>query len=188
MRRSLPSVEVAIIPSSDHQLVEEIRSGSREAFAEIYARHKDSVYNYCVRLTKDPESAKDAMQEAFLRMHSGLSRLRNGTVLRVWLLSIARNFVLNSLRNKQLVDRLDHEPLSTDESPFEVVLRKEESQTVRFLIESLHPALREVIVLREYEGLSYRDIASVTGISEENVKVRIYRARKAIAAGLKKQL
>lgn len=173
---------------SDQDLVEKIRSGSREAFAEIYARHRDSVYNYCVRLTKDPESAKDAMQETFLRMHSGLSGLRNGTVLRVWLLSIARNFVFNSARNRELIDRLDHEPLSTDESPFESLLRKEERQTVKSLIESLQPAFREVIVLREYEGLTYHDIATVTGISEENVKVRIYRARKAIAAALRKQI
>lgn len=181
-------MEVAINLLSDQDLVEKIRLGSREAFAEIYARHRDSVYNYCVRLTKDSESARDAMQETFLRMHSGLAGLRNGTVLRVWLLSIARNFVLNSLRNKQLIERLDHEPLSTDESPFEAILREEESQTVKSLIESLHPALREMIVLREYEGLSYHDIATVAGISEENVKVRIYRARKAIAAALKKQI
>ena len=59
---------------------------------------------------------------------------------------------------------------------------------MKSLIESLHPALREVIILREFEELSYRDIAAVIGISEENVKVRIYRARKAIAVALKKQL
>lgn len=173
---------------SDQELVERARLGSREAFAEIYARYRSCVYDYSLRFTRDPESAKDAMQETFLRMHSALAGLRNEMVLRVWLLSIARNFLLKSWRNKQLTDRLDYEPLSTDDSPFEAVLRKEETQTVMSLIESLHPAFREMIVLREYEGLSYHDIATVTGISEDNVKVRIYRARKAIAAEAKKEL
>jgi RNA polymerase sigma-70 factor (ECF subfamily) len=172
---------------SDQELVEKARSGSREAFGEIYVRYRSCVYDYSLRITRDSEAAKDAMQETFLRMYSALAALRDDMLLRVWLLSIARNFLLNSRRNKQLSDRLDYEPLSTDDSPFEAVLRKEESQKVRSLIESLHPALREMIVLREYEGLSYRDIAAITGISEKNVGVRIYRARKAIAAELERE-
>lgn len=179
--------EVYIKSLSDQELVDKAKSGSREAFGEIYVRYGNCVYDYSLRFTRDPEAAKDAMQETFLRMYSALAGLRNGVLLRVWLLSIARNFLLNSRRNKRLIDRLCHEPLSTDDSPFDTVLRKENSLTVRSLVESLHPALREVVVLRDYEGLSYRDIAAVTGISEENVAVRIFRARKAIAARLERE-
>jgi RNA polymerase sigma-70 factor (ECF subfamily) len=180
--------EVVIKSLSDQQLVEQAKCGNRDALAEIYARHKDGVYNYCLRFIKDKDSAKDAVHETFLRMYSGLEGIRNGMVLRVWLLSIARNFALNSLRKNRVTDPLEDEPVSEDDSPFEAVLQKEQSQTVKSLIDSLQPSLREVIVLREYEELSYREIAMVTGLSEENVKVRIYRARKAIAAGMKERM
>jgi RNA polymerase sigma-70 factor (ECF subfamily) len=179
--------EVCINSLSDKELVEKARSGSREAFGEIYVRYGNCVYDYSLRFTRDPEAAKDATQETFLRMYSALAELRNGVLLRVWLLSIARNFLLNSRRNKRLIDRLQDEPISTDDSPFDTNLREENSLTVRSLVDSLHPALREVVVLREYEGLSYRDVAAVTGISEENVAVRLFRARKAIAARLKRE-
>ena len=134
---------------------------------------------------KDPDSAKDVLHETFLRMHIGLDGMRNGMALRAWLLSTARNLALNSIRKSKSMEALDDEPLSDDDSPFETIVRDEQSRTVKLLIESLNPALREVIVLREYEGLSYREIAMVTGLSEENVKIRIYRARKAIASELK---
>lgn len=181
-------MEAAINSLSDQELVAQAISGSREAFAEIYTRHKDGVYNYCLRFVKDEDSAKDVVQETFLRMRYSLDGLRDGMALRVWLLSIARNYALNSMRRTQLSDQLVDEPTSDDDTPYEAVLHMEEAQTIRSLIESLVPALREVIVLREYEDLSYRDIAQVIGISEANVKVRIYRARKAIAATLKKEL
>jgi RNA polymerase sigma-70 factor (ECF subfamily) len=181
-------VEAAIKSLSDQELVAQAMSGSREAFAEIYIRHKDGVYNYCLRFVKDEDSAKDIVQETFLRMRHSLDGLRDGMALRVWLLSIARNYALNSMRKAQLSDPLVDEPASDDDTPYEAVLRNEQVQTVKSLIESLVPALREVIVLREYEDLSYRDIAQVMGISEANVRVSIYRARKAIAASLKKEL
>lgn len=179
--------EVCIKSLSDQELVEKARSGSREAIGEIYVRYRSCVYDYSLRFTRDPEAAEDTVQETFLRMYSALAGLRDDMLLRVWLLSIARNFLLNSRRNKRLIDRLHHEPLSTDDSPFDAILREENSLTVRSLVESLHPALREVVVLREYEGLSYRDIAAITGISEENVAIRIFRARKAIAARLERE-
>lgn len=180
--------EVVIKSLSDQQLVEQARLGKREAFAEIYTRHKDSVYNYCLRFMKDPDSAKDVLQETFLRMHGGLDGMRDGMVLRVWLLGIARNFALNSIRKSKRMEALTDEPTTADDSPFESLVRDEQSRTVKFLIELLNPALREVIVLREYEELSYREIAMVTGLSEENVKIRIYRARKAISSALKKEM
>ena len=137
---------------------------------------------------KDPDSAKDVLHETFLRMHTGLDGMRNGMVLRVWLLSIARNVALNVLRKSKTMESLNDEPLSEDDSAFESIVRAEESQSVKLLIDSLNPALREVIVLREYEELSYHEIAMVTGLSEENVKIRIYRARKAIASSLTKNM
>ncbi len=180
--------EVVIKSLSDQQLVEQAKLGNREAFAEIYTRHRDGVYDYCLRFTKDADSAKDILHETFLRMFTGLGGMRNGTVLRVWLLSIARNSALNSIRKSNWTETLDGDPLSEDDSPFEKMIRDEQSRSVKLLIESLKPSLREVIVLREYEELTYHEIALVTGLSEENVKIRIYRARKAIVSELKKEL
>ena len=180
--------EVIIKSLSDQQLVEQAKLGNSQAYGEIYTRHRHTVFDYSLRLVKEDEAAKDIVHETFLRMHSSLDGMRNGVVLRVWLLSIARNIAFNFLRKNKLVQPLIEELESDDESPFEIMVRDERERTVRHLIESLSPGLRELIVLREYEELSYREIAAVTGLSEDNVKVRIYRARKAIASELIKDM
>lgn len=174
--------EDSITSPSDEDLVAKARRGSREAIAAIFSRHRGSVFNYSIRFTKDEELAHDAVQEAFLRMQLSLDGLKNGMVLRVWLLGIARNFIFNSLRKHRMAQPITDEPLSEDASPFESLVREEEVRTVQSLIASLNESLREVIILREYEGLSYQEIAQITGLSLENVKIRIYRARKAIAS------
>ena len=142
------------------------------------------MYTYCLRWVKDEDVAKDIMQDTFVRVHQGLNNLRNGTVLRVWLFTIARNLALNSVTRTRASDSSVEELMPHDDNPYEAIQHQEEVKTVSSAIECLVPELREVAVLREYEGLSYREIAEVVGISEANVKVRLHRARKALAAQL----
>jgi RNA polymerase sigma-70 factor (ECF subfamily) len=168
------------ISSDDGQLVEQMKRGNHDAFSLLYLRHKGSIHAYCVQLLRDPEEAKDVVQETFLRMQGKLETLRNGMAFRVWAFSIARNLIFNRKRDNHLVLGDDSEPLAVEDDPFESSVRKETSEIVRSGINRLKPALREVLQLRIDEDLSYKEIAGLTGVTEETVKIRLYRGRKAL--------
>jgi RNA polymerase sigma-70 factor (ECF subfamily) len=158
--------------------------GEKDAFAEIYARYSDGLFGYCLRLLKNEDQASDAVHETFLRMHDGMGALRDGTALRSWLFSIARNYSFNFLRGSRVTEPLDADVLPDADTPFEIMVREEQSANLYALVDSLKPLYREVLVLKEYEGLSYAEIAIVTGSSESAVKSRLFKARRALAGAL----
>jgi RNA polymerase sigma-70 factor, ECF subfamily len=167
--------------TSDPELIERIRRGDSRAFAEMYTRYRSPVYDYCLRLLRDRPQAEDAVQETFLRVHDGLDTLSDPAAFRVWLFRIARNLIFNSHRHGEK----GHYPVD-DETPDDVdlegeLIADEEKRSIRSVIDALRPSYREILVLREYEGLSYAEIASIVGVSEDTVKVRLYRARKALS-------
>ncbi len=126
----------------------------------------------------------DAVHETFLRMHDGIATLRDGVSLRAWMFSIARNYSFNSMRGARTTEQLNPESLLDDNTPYEICVREERSANLQSLIDNLKPPYREVIVLKEYEGLSYAEIAAITGSTESAVKSRLFKARKALASAL----
>ncbi len=158
-----------------------VQTGDRDAFAELYGRYRNGVYDYCMHLLRDRERAGEALQETFVRAFAGAQGLRDGGVLRPWLFSIARNYVFNALRDGKPCDELDESSAVEPGTPYDAVVQSERSENLRHLVDRLDPSLRELIVLREYEELSYAEIAEVTGISHSNVRLRLFKARKALA-------
>jgi RNA polymerase sigma-70 factor (ECF subfamily) len=176
--------EAHIQSLSDSRLLDLARGGETSAFAEIYARYRDGIYRYCLRLLKNEDMAYDAVQETFLRMHESMGSVQDGTALRPWLFSVARNYSFNQMRGARPHEPLDEGSLSDADTPYEIYVREEESSDLQALVDGLTPEYREVIVLREYEGLSYAEIASVTGGTESAVKSRLFKARKALIRAL----
>jgi RNA polymerase sigma-70 factor (ECF subfamily) len=113
-----------------------------------------------------------------------MDTLKDGMALKAWLFSIARNYSFNSMRGTRLNEPLDADAFSDADTPFEIYVREEQSANLHALVDGLNPVYREVIVLKEYEGLSYAEIASVTGSTESAVKSRLFKARKALASAL----
>jgi RNA polymerase sigma-70 factor (ECF subfamily) len=169
---------------SDPELVASAKRGEKGALGEIYSRYCDAIYSYSLRLLKSEAEALDAVQETFCRMHEAVARLQNGAALRPWLFAIARHYAINHLRDHQKTEPLDPEALPDADTPFEIYLRKERSNTLSALIDNLKPAFREVILLREYAGLSYEEISIVTGESVSAIRSRLYKARRALAGSL----
>lgn len=181
---AVTSWEAQIRSLSDSRLLDLAKCGEADAFAEIYARYRDSIYHYCLRLLKSDDLALDAVQETFLRMHNQMGTLHDGLALRAWLFSIARNYSFNSMRGARLKEPLDVDALSDEDTPYEIYVREEQSANLKALVDGLKPVYREVIVLKEYEGLSYAEIAAVTGTTESAVKSRLFKARKALTRAL----
>lgn len=168
---------------TDEQLVERIRVDQGHSFAQLYHRYKHRVYAYCYRLLRHPQNAEDATQETFIKVHRSLHQLEDAAMLRTWIFSIARNEAFTILRRVRPTEELAKatEEIWDEDSPLERVVKQERSEIVQHCLSLLRPVYREILILREYEQLSYSEIARVTGSTESAVKSALFKARKAIS-------
>jgi len=167
---------------TDEQLVERIRIDQGRSFAQLYHRYKHRVYAYCYRLLRHPQNAEDATQETFIKVHRSLHQLEDAASLQTWIFSIARNEAFTILRRVRPTEELEKatEEIWDDDSPLERVVKQERSEIVQHCLSLLRPVYREILILREYEQLSYSEIARITGSTESAVKSALFKARKAI--------
>lgn len=154
--------------------------------AELVVRHRGEILRYLVRLLGDPEEAEDACQETFLRAHRALGRLGPVTNSRAWLYRIATNSGLNAARSRsrrraRAIDvDLDTLPADAGASPE----RREQFQSVRGAVEALPPRQRAALMLRQFQGLDYAEIAAALGGNQEAARANVYQALKKLRATL----
>jgi len=148
----------------------------------LLAAHIDAAYNLASWLLRDKTDAQDAVQEAYVRALRHFDGLR-GDDCRSWLLSIVRNSCFDRIQRRTGDLSFDDRPDSiSDESPNPEVslLNKERTQQLENALQALPPQMREVLVLREFEDMSYKDIASVIGLPVGTVMSRLSRAREGL--------
>ena len=156
---------------------------NRSEFEEVFLPHLDAAYNLARWLTRDPTDADDVVQESFMRAFRFFNGFHGGDS-RAWLLKIVRNTCYTWLRKNrpsEIVYELDedrHESVTGD--PEAVLQENIDKQFLRKLLDKLPPAHREIIVLRDLEGLSYKEISSVTDLPLGTVMSRLARARKRL--------
>ncbi|MDI1263105.1 MAG: sigma-70 family RNA polymerase sigma factor [bacterium] len=152
--------------------------------------HLDAAYNFARFLSRDPDAAHDIVQETFLRAFRGFAGYQGGDP-RAWIFSIVRNCYRNWLlevRHKARLEADIHrhddakefsidDVAANEDTPEEALVRKSEAGVVRHVLGKLPRALREVLVLRELEGLSYRQIAESSALPIGTVMSRLARAR-----------
>ena len=151
----------------------------------------DAAYNFARFLSRDADAAQDIVQEAFLRAYRSFDGYRGGDA-RVWIFAVIRNCYQTWLMDRRRKSRLegdhkdngDSEELivnmcSDEDDPEAILLREEKSKTVRFVLSMMPRPLREMLVLRELEEFSYRQIADITALPIGTVMSRLARARKA---------
>jgi RNA polymerase sigma-70 factor (ECF subfamily) len=139
---------------NEFALIESFQAGDEFAFVGIYNRYKGPVYSSCYKMLLDSDSAKDVMQETFLRVYENRDRLLKTSSFKSWLFTIARNQCLNSLRRSGRHVGLqpdNSEMIVTSETPFTKMEKLEQVKFVTQFLESLNPDYREVIILREYK-------------------------------------
>jgi RNA polymerase sigma-70 factor (ECF subfamily) len=153
-----------------------------DSFEQVVLPHLDAAYNLARWLTRNGPDAQDAVQEAYLRAFRHFSDFRGGDA-RAWLLKIVRNTCYSWLRvNRPLQDAAEFDenlfaPDVRAPNPEEVVLQNDNGTLVREALEKLPPNFREVLILRELEGMSYREIAAITGMPAGTVMSSLSRAR-----------
>ena len=168
----------------------EIKSTDRDDFKRVYDENYHLLIQVIMHIVYNIEIAEDLTQETFERFYVKNMTFPSEDDAKYWLIRVAKNLALNHVRrNKrelEIVEKARHNPSSSVEmrDAAQVAVEADERRAVRNAIESLPENLRLVIQLKEYSGLDYKAIAKVLGISETNVKVRVYRARKKLEEAL----
>ena len=160
---------------SDEILIIEFQRGSRAAFEELYARYFGPLYGFFRRRLEGPQRAEDLAQETFLAVIRGASRYEPRALFRTYLYAIALNLLAVERRQRSR----DPAPMELAAEPFADHLT-DRALWVRQAIEKLDPSEREILMLREYEQLSYAEIADLFRLPLNTVRSRLFRARIAL--------
>jgi RNA polymerase sigma-70 factor (ECF subfamily) len=184
--------EVAAGRASDHALLEATRTGDEDAFAELVGRYRNQITSYIYRMTNDYDGAVDLAQETFLRVYRAAGRYQTTHAFSTYIYRIATNLAISELRKRKrrrlvsltgLLTSGDGEEARDFDAPDERPLQdaslvdSERRGVIKRAIATLPDKYRAPLVLRDVEGKSYDEIASILGTSEGTVKSRINRAR-----------
>ncbi len=185
--------------TSDEQLMLAYKSGDARAFSTLVQRHRAAVFNFILRYVGHRQRAEDLLQETWLKVVRNSSEYQPKARFTTWVFTVARNLCVDNARKERFrkTSSLDGPVGSDDERSLGELLpddnaplpdRAADSVRVRPLIEQALTALpdeqREVFLLREYQGIAFKEIAEVTGVNENTVKSRMRYALE----GLRKRL
>jgi RNA polymerase sigma-70 factor (ECF subfamily) len=182
---------------TDTELVEQARAGRHEAFEELVRRYSNRAYRAAHRIVRDTETAQDVLQEAFLKAYRGLRRFECRSGFYTWFYRIVVNLALDRRRRDRGGSALEFEDRAVEdadvratlpeaEDPERTARRHEIRRLVARGIESLPEGQREVLILREVDGLSYEEIAAAMRISKGTVMSRLHYARRKMVTFLKR--
>jgi RNA polymerase sigma-70 factor (ECF subfamily) len=163
------------------ELIKQAQQGDRRAFGQLVRLHREGAVNVVYRMCGDAELAEEAAQEAFIRAWTNLPRYKPRSPFRNWLYRIATNVAVDALRSqKETVDVESVDVPDAESGPEALTEVRERGERVRQAVLALPPASRAVVVLREYEDLSYKEIADTLGIPIGTVMSRLNYARSLL--------
>ena len=174
---------------SDQELMRLVQAGDFSPASEIYDRYSGRIYNFALRFLKSSEAAEDATQEVFVKMLKHANQFQGDAKLSTWLFSITANWCRDYLRKadnkaKETEEVLVTLPAPSDEAPDRTLEQRENAQRIQRALLTLTPEQREAILLSRYQGLSYAEIAQISGCSEGAVKTRVFRAMETLKKAL----
>src|SRR3954454_1754026 len=182
----------ATLERTEHELVAAVRRGDERAFETLYERYQRRIYAFVLGMVKDHGRAEDVTQEVFV---SALRRMRateRPIAFKPWIYEMAKNACIDAFRRSRRAEELsydvdeglsapDHRGLAgADATPDAALAAKEELQTLCGAVGGLSDAHREILVMRELEGLSYREIGERMGMSRPAVESTLFRARRRL--------
>ncbi|MCX6382725.1 MAG: sigma-70 family RNA polymerase sigma factor [Armatimonadetes bacterium] len=176
-----------LLQTDERELIRRCQLGDREAFGVLFDRYERPVYRYAYHILGDPDEADDIKQDTFVKAYRTLPGFRGECSLLTWLLKIAGNLCRDKIKSRArrsevgLVPEIEatlFDNGSYGADPAIEVERREMTTTVHRVLSGLPQPQRELIVLRDLQGLSYQEIAQVLNCSVASVKLRLFRARR----------
>ncbi len=166
-------------PPTDRELVQRVAEGDTEAFGRVVERYSEPLYNLALRIVRDPARAEDVVQETFIRAYERIDGFRGAGSLSTWLYRIACNRAIDDCRRRRWVrldDRMQRLAAEADEPRYD----DEAVAQMHRALERLAPEERALVALFYEEERSVAEIAQITGLTENNVKVKLHRVRQRI--------
>lgn len=173
-----------VLKTDDVHLVRAAQLGDLYAFEELVRRHRTRIYRIALRMLANSPDAEDAAQDAFLQCWLALPRFRAESSFSTWLVRIVTNRCLNVLRSRRAEAFAERNDVRAA-GPREVVETHAELEALKAALVGLTAEQRAPLVLREFEGLSYEEIAHVLEVTVPAVKGRIHRARLELIAAMR---
>ena len=182
---------------TDAALIDTFLEGDMSAFNRLVKKWQTPIYNFICRYMGDDADSADISQNVFLKIYKNLHLLQDRTRFKSWLFQIAANNCKDHLRSRKydqrLGDQTDGEsddvvyvPVDPDASPHSDYINKDSSQLLNRALQSLPEEQRLIIVLKEYHGLRFREIAHILQESENTIKSRMYSGLKSVKSILQK--
>ena len=174
----------------DKQTIQSVLAGNREAFGSLVSKYQDRLYHSLLCMLGNPDDALELTQDAFVQALVNLEKFRGESGFYTWLYRIAINMA-SSLKRKrvlvsydQLAENASFNPVDQSDSPDREMEVKENQQRVWEAIGKVAPDFRQVLILREIEGMDYEQISLVLNIKIGTVRSRLFRARLQLAENL----
>ncbi|MFP4489995.1 MAG: RNA polymerase sigma factor [Spirochaetaceae bacterium] len=168
-----------------------ICSEDPEVFRTVYERVFPKILRVSYNITLDADIAEDICQEAFIKFYHHTAPFPSIDQATYWLLRVVKNLSLNYFkrrkRERKAMESYFHQPQPLPKTGEEEILRSETAHIVQQAVSKLPDSLKSVIVLKEFGDLSYSEIAQVLQISENNVKVRVHRARTKLEKSIEEE-
>lgn len=184
----------------DHALVQAVLAGDGAAYRGLVERYQERIYAVCFGMVRNPEDARDLAQEAFVKAYQNLARFELRSSFYTWLCRIAMNVSIDFLRRQKVrAAELFEDGVVTRETggvisfghqredPGRNLERKRLLERIAQALEELPEEQKQIVILREVDGLSYKEIAEVMDIPEGTVMSRLFYARKKLQAALRDQ-
>ncbi|CUS80487.1 RNA polymerase sigma-70 factor, ECF subfamily [Candidatus Kryptobacter tengchongensis] len=175
------------MPESDWEIFERVKNGDELAFKEIYEKFKLPLYRFCLRMVFDEDTAIDIVHDVFMKIYENKNLIEPASFsLSTLLFKIAKNRCLNFLRDRREKIQVDSVEINSGcdvEKNFEVIDAKEKLQRILNLLDDDY---RAILILREWNGLSYSEIAKIFDTSVSAVKAKLFKARRKLAEIYKK--
>jgi len=171
---------------ADADVVAQVLGGDGEAFGILIRRYEPGLLRFATRMLGNPDAAADAVAESLVRAYRHLAQCRDASRLRSWLYRITGNRCRSHLarRHTNDISLSDAPPLADGSDTWAVLERNEQVALVERALAALPAEKREAFVLKHVEGMSYEEMAAVTGARIPTLKMRVHRAREALLAAL----
>jgi RNA polymerase sigma-70 factor (ECF subfamily) len=187
-------------PEEDTALIQSFQTGRKAAFDQLVLRHQSRIFNLCCWYLGDEQEANDSAQETFVKVYRSLKGFRFESAFSTWLYRVAVNTCKNKLKSSSYRHRAKAVPIGNPgggdgsaavdveddtASPLKDLEKKERIRIIKAAVDSLPLEHKEVVSLRDIQGLAYEDIARITGLNLGTVKSRLARARLELRGKLR---
>ncbi len=165
----------------DSVLIEKAKKGDMEAYEKLVKKYMKKAYNVALYYTKNPSDAWDISQEGFINAWKGIKKFDTKKPFFPWLYAIIRNEALSRFKKeKREEEKKNYLPIKRIDSPAENLEKREETKKLQEALLKLDEEKREIIYLRHYAELSYKEISEALDLPEGTIMSRLYYARKAL--------